>query len=156
MIWRRVLALGVAALLGALIAPSAAMAVSRGVYKGGSKKAARHMDISLKVLRGARKANWRIDVYGPCNEGDTLSRSVGPDVGNDPPDPYLHLKDGAFSLRWHNTSPYSGLHYSYVLIGHAVSGGFVGTFHYWEHEGAYRCNSHELHWRAHRTDTTFP
>lgn len=139
-----------------LLAAAVALAARSGVYKGGSRPANRHMDIAIQILGGGKRANWRIDVYGPCTEHERLGRTVGTDAGSTPPDPQLRIKAGRFSLKRRATSPYSGLHYAYVLVGHTASGGFSGTFHYEEHQGAYRCDSKVLHWRAHHTNASFP
>jgi hypothetical protein len=50
----------------------------------------------------------------------------------------------------------NGLHYGDTLAGHSVAGGFAGTFRYTESQGAYSCDSQLLHWRARRSETTFP
>jgi hypothetical protein len=128
-----------------------------GVYAGGSPKAMRYMDITIQVLAGGHSANWRVDVFGPCTEDDHLGRTVGTDAGNTPPDRRLRITDGHFTLHKLATSPYSGLTYTYRLTGHAVRGGFVGTFHYYEtdHRG-YSCNVPLLHWSARHTTGTFP
>ncbi len=84
------------------------------------------MDISFQLVDAGRKANWRVDVFGPCTENDRLSRTVGTDAGNTPPNPRLNLHAGRFSLHQHPTSPISGVSYSYTLLGH----GFAGTFRY--------------------------
>ncbi len=142
----------------ALVLVGAASAfAATGVFAGGSPKATRHMDIAIQVLANGRRANWRIDVFGPCTEDDQLSRTVGTDAGNTPPDRPLRIRDGRFSLSKNATSPYSGLTYRYRLTGHAVRGGFVGTFHYYEtdHRG-YHCDVPLLHWSARHTTTTFP
>jgi hypothetical protein len=142
-------------LLAAL--PTVALGVSRGVYRGASKGGSHHMDIAIQVLRGARQANWRIDVFAPCTEHEQLGRTVGTDAGNTPPDPRLQIKAGRFTLkRKPVTNTLSGLTYSYVLTGRSVRGGFAGTFHYAEHKGAYRCDSTVLHWRVHLTGGSFP
>jgi hypothetical protein len=114
------------------------------------------MDIAIQVLSAGRRGNWRIDVYGPCTENERLGRTVGTDAGSTPPDPQLRIKAGRFTLQRQATNPNAGLSYSYVLAGHAVHGGFTGTFQYTEHEGSYRCDSTLLRWRAHRTTATFP
>ena len=139
--------LGVTVLL--LFAVTAgALAAGGHVYAGGSRKADRYMDIELQVLAGGRRANWRIDVYGPCTENLRLGRTVGTDAGNTPQDPQLRISRGRFALNWHAHSTLSNLTYSYQLDGHAVADGYAGTFHYHESEGtAYRCDSHLLHWR---------
>jgi hypothetical protein len=146
------------ALLGTLsVTAAVAMAVTPGVYKGGSRTPAnRYMDIQLQVLRGSRRANWRIDVSGPCTENERLGRTVGTDAGSSPPDPRLKISNGRFLLRKHAIDTLDGLHYGYTLAGHAVAGGFAGTFRYTESQGAYNCDSLLLHWRARRSDTTFP
>ena len=148
---------GIALALTLLLASAAtAWAIYRGVYTGGSKPGNRHMDIALQILKGGHRANWRIDVYGPCTEHEQLSRTVGTDAGNSPPDPQLRIHAGHFRLRRRATNPNNGLKFSYLLVGRAVRGGFTGTFHYEEHQGAYRCNSKLLHWRAHRSQSSFP
>ncbi|HTT27906.1 MAG TPA: hypothetical protein VMG37_05820 [Solirubrobacteraceae bacterium] len=140
-----------------LIATAGASAAGGPVYAGGSPKANRYMDIEIQVLAGGRRANWRIDVYGPCTENERLGRTVGTDAGNTPSDPRLRINSGRFTLEWHAHSSLSNLTYSYQLAGHAVAGGFAGTFHYHESEGAaYHCDSHLLHWRAHRRPGGFP
>lgn len=107
------------------------------------------MDITIQVLTGGRSANWRVDVFGPCTENEQLGRTVGTDAGNTPPDRRIRIRAGRFTLTKHATSPLSGLTYSYRLIGHAVHGGFAGTFHYQEtdHHG-YSCDVPLLHWSA--------
>ncbi len=153
------LAVGAATLVAALSAVSvSALAAGGPVYAGGSPKATRHMDIEIQVAPGGRRANWRIDVFGPCTENEQLGRTVGTDAGNTPPDPQLRISDGRFVLKHHAHSSLSNLTYSYQLSGHAVPGGFAGTFHYHESESgtAYRCDSHLLHWRAHRRAGGFP
>jgi hypothetical protein len=115
------------------------------------------MDITIQVLRGSRRAKWRVDVFGPCTEHLRLGRTVGTDAGNIPQDPRLHLRGGRFVLNWHGYASLHPLWYSYTLVGHAVPGGFAGTFHYREsdHHG-YRCDSRLLHWSARRTQRSFP
>jgi hypothetical protein len=143
----------------AMLTGSAGAVISGShVYAGGSRKAARYMDIELQVLAGGSRANWRLDVYGPCTEHERLGRSIGTDVGNTPPDPQLRIHHGRFSLRrrGHSINGLPPLTYSYQLAGHAIRGGFAGTLHYHEGHGAYQCDSHILHWRAHRTRGTFP
>ena len=127
------------------------------MYAGGSRRANRHMDITIQVLPGGRRANWRVDVFGPCTEHLRLGRTVGTDAGNTPQDPRLRLAGGAFALNWHAYASLHPLWYSYSLVGHATPGGFVGTFHYREsdHRG-YRCDSRLLHWSARRTSRSFP
>jgi hypothetical protein len=140
-----------------LVANMTALAAGSPVYAGGSRKANRYMDIELHVVTGGHRANWRIDVYGPCTEYEHLGRTVGTDAGNTPQDPQLRISRGRFALNWHAHSSLSNLTYSYQLAGHAVAGGYVGTFHYHESEGpAYRCDSHLLHWSAHRRPGGFP
>jgi hypothetical protein len=113
-------------------------------------------DIEIQVS-GGRRVNWRIDVFGPCTENLRLGRTVGTDAGNTPQDPQLRISRGRFALSWHAHSSLSDLTYSYQLAGHAVGSGYVGTFHYHESEGpAYRCDSHLLHWSAHRRPGGFP
>ncbi len=46
-----------------------ALAAGSPVYAGGSRKANRYMDIEIQVLSRGHRANWRIDVYGPCTVG---------------------------------------------------------------------------------------
>jgi hypothetical protein len=127
------------------------------VYAGASRRANRHMDITIQVLAGEKRANWRVDVFGPCTEHLRLGRTVGTDAGNTPQDPQLRLTGGHFTLNWHAYASLHPLWYSYSLTGHAVRGGFVGTFRYREsdHHG-YRCDSGQLDWRAHRTGGSFP
>jgi hypothetical protein len=153
---RRATAIILATVVLTLVGASAALGAA-GVYAGDSPKATRHMDITIQVLSGGRRANWRIDVFGPCTEDDQLSRTVGTDAGNTPPDRPLRLRDGRFALSKHATSPVSGLTYTYRLTGHAVRGGFVGTFHYHEtdHRG-YSCDVPLLHWSARHTTGPFP
>ncbi|MBV9605150.1 MAG: hypothetical protein JO027_08585 [Solirubrobacterales bacterium] len=141
----------------AIAAAGAAAAVAPGVYAGRSPRAVRHMDIELQVLPGDRRANWRVDVFGPCTEHLTMGRTVGTDAGNTPQDPRLRLSGGRFTLNWHAYASLHPLWYSYTLTGHAVAGGFTGTFHYREsdHHG-YLCDSHLLHWSARRTSGSFP
>jgi hypothetical protein len=140
-----------------LVVSMSALAAGSSVYAGRSRKANRYMDIELQVLPGGRRANWRIDVFGPCTENLRLGRTVGTDAGNTPQDPRLHISRGRFALNWHAHSSLSNLTYSYQLAGHAVAGGYAGTFHYHESEGsAYRCDSHLLHWSAHRRSGGFP
>ena len=140
-----------------LVASISALAAGSPVYAGGSRKANRYMDIEIQVLSGGRRANWRIDVFGPCTENLRLGRTVGTDAGNTPQDPQLRISRGRFALSWHAHSSLSDLTYSYQLAGHAVGSGYVGTFHYHESEGpAYRCDSHLLHWSAHRRSGGFP
>ena len=141
-----------------LVVSMTALAAGSPVYAGGSRKANRYMDIELQVLPGGHRANWRIDVYGPCTENLHLGRTVGTDAGNTPQDPQLRINRGRFALNWHAHSSLSNLTYSYQLAGHAVAGGYVGTFHYHESEPgtAYRCDSHLLHWSAHPRAGGFP
>jgi hypothetical protein len=74
------------------VATAGALATAGGrVYAGGSRKANRFMDIELQVLAGGRRANWRIDVYGPCTGNLRLGRTVGTDAGNTPSDPRLRI-----------------------------------------------------------------
>jgi hypothetical protein len=113
------------------VATAGALATAGGrVYAGGSRKANRFMDIDLQVLAGDRRANWRIDVYGPCTGNLRLGRTVGTDAGNTPSDPRLRISARRFTLKWHAHSSLSNLTYSYQLAGHAVAGGYAGTFHY--------------------------
>lgn len=153
---RRTTAIVLASVLFTVASATVAFA-SASVYAGGSPKATRYMDITIQVLSSGRSANWRIDVFGPCTEDDQLSRTVGTDAGNTPPDRRLRLRGGRFTLSKHATSPLSGLTYSYRLTGRAVHGGFVGTFHYYEtdHRG-YHCDVPLLHWSARHTAGTFP
>ena len=72
--------------------------------------------------------------YGPCTEYEHLGRTVGTDAGNTPQDPQLRISGGRFALNWHAHSSLSNLTYSFQLAGHAVAGGYVGTFHYHESE----------------------
>ena len=88
------------------------------------------MDIEIQVLSAGRRANWRIDVFGPCTENLRLGRTVGTDAGNTPQDPQLRISGGRFALNWHAHSSLSNLTYGYQLAGHAVADGYVGTFHY--------------------------
>lgn len=154
MVHARISAFGVAAVLGVM--PAVALAVTSGVYDGASRPGNRHMDIAIQVTDGGRRANWRIDVYGPCTENERLGRTVGTDAGSTPPDPRLRITSGRFTLTRRATNPNTGLQYSYVLTGRSARGGFAGTFHYTEHQGAYRCDSTVLRWSAHRTKATFP
>ena len=101
-------AIGLSA-LGLLIATAGALAAGDGVYAGGSPKANRYMDIELQVLPGDRRANWRIDVYGPCTEYERLGRTVGTDAGDTPTDPQLRISGGRFTLRWHAHNSLSNL-----------------------------------------------
>lgn len=151
---KRLIALVVTVLAGA--SAGTALAAS-GVYSGGSPKRTRYMDITIQVLAGGHRANWRVDVFGPCTENEQLGRTVGTDAGNTPPDRRLEVHDGRFTLTKHATSPYSGLTYSYRLTGHATANGYVGTFHYHEtnHQG-YSCDVPLLHWSARHTTGTFP
>ena len=73
------------------------------------------MDIEIQVVPGGRRANWRIDVFGPCTENEQLGRTVGTDAGNTPPDPQLRISDGRFVLKHHAHSSLSNLTYSYQL-----------------------------------------
>jgi hypothetical protein len=146
-----------AVLAVALASAGVAIAAAR-VYSGGTPKANRYMDISFQLVDAGRKANWRVDVFGPCTENDRLSRTVGTDAGNTPPNPQLHVHAGRFSLRQHATSPISGISYTYKLVGHAVANGFQGTFQYFEtsvRDRRYRCNVPLLHWKAHRSTESF-
>jgi hypothetical protein len=155
----RRICLGVAVLgVVLLVASMSALAAGSPVYAGGSRKASRYMDIELQVVHSGRRANWRIDVFAPCTEDLHLGRTVGTDAGNTPQDPRLGISDGHFALNWHAHSTISNLTYSYQLAGHAVAGGYVGTFHYHESEPGtgYRCDSHLLHWSAHRRAGGFP
>ncbi len=139
-----------------LVVSMSALAAGSPVYAGGSRKANRYMDIEPQVLSGGHRADWRIDVFGPCTENLRLGRTVGTDAGNTPQDPQLRISRVRFALNWQAHSSLSNLAYSYQLAGHAV-GGYVGTFHYHESEGAaYRCDSHLLHWSAHRRSGGFP
>ena len=143
----------VCALSGVVVARAASP-----VYSGGSPKGVRHMDIMLGLVDGGRKADWRVDVFGPCTENDSLGRTVGTDAGNTPPNPPLVLHAERFVLRQHATSSISGLSYRYELTGHAVRGGFAGTFRYYEksvRDPRYHCNVPLLHWRARRTAESF-
>lgn len=153
----RALGIGAATLLSVLSTVTvSALAAGSRVYTGGSRKANRYMDIQLQVLPGGTRANWRIDVFGPCTEHERLARTIGTDAGATPPDPRLQINDGRFVLHRHARDPLSNLNFTYTLTGHAVPGGFVGTLHYAESNGPYRCDSHLLHWRAHRTSASFP
>jgi hypothetical protein len=96
------------------------------VYDGGSRKANRYMDIELQVLPSGHRANWRIDVFGPCTENERLGRTVGTDAGNTPPDPQLRISGGRFVLGHHAHNMLSNLTYAYQLSGYAVPGGFAG------------------------------
>src|ERR1700733_7417762 len=104
-----------------LVVSMSALAASSPVYAGGSRKANRYMDIELQVLPGGRRANWRIDVFGPCTENERLGRTVGTDAGNTPQDPRVRISRGRFALNWHAHSSLSNLTYSYQLAGHAVA-----------------------------------
>jgi hypothetical protein len=140
-----------------LVVSMSALAAGSPVYAGGSRKANRYMDIEIQVLPRGHRANWRIDVFGPCTENLRLGRTVGTDAGNTPQDPQLRISGGRFTLNWQAHSSLSELTYSYQLAGNAVAGGYVGTFRYHESEGpAYRCDSHPLHWSAHRRSGGFP
>jgi hypothetical protein len=144
--------------IGLLVGTAGAAAAGGPVYAGGSPKADRYMDIEIQVLAGGRRANWRIDVYGPCTEHESLGRTVGTDAGGTPPDPQLRISGGRFALSRHGHNLLNtNFTWSYQLAGHAVPGGFAGTFHYHESQPpAYRCDSHVLHWHAHRRPGGFP
>src|ERR1700733_1252904 len=153
---RRATAMILATIVLTALGAGTALAAS-GVYSGGSPKRTRYMDITIQVLAGGHRANWRVDVFGPCTENEQLGRTVGTDAGNTPPDRRLGIRDGRFTLTKHATSPFSGLTYTYRLSGHTTAGGFVGTFHYYEtdHRG-YSCDVPLLHWSARHTTGTFP
>jgi hypothetical protein len=139
----------------ALLVTGVAVAVAPGIYAGGTPKAKRYMDIAIQVLRGDRRANWRIDVFGPCmHSDDQLDRTVGTDSGGG--DKQLRITSGRFTLSRHAYVKLDGLRYQYLLTGHAVGGGYAGTFRYREAEFGVRCDSTTLHWKAKRTRTTFP
>ncbi len=113
------------------------------------------MDIEIQVLRGGSRANWRIDVFGPCIRSDTqLDRTVGTDSGGG--DKQLEIRAGRFTLARRAYVKLDGLRYQYLLTGHATGDGFAGTFHYRETEFGVTCDSSTLHWSARRSGQTFP
>jgi hypothetical protein len=67
----------------------------------------------------------------------------------------LRLRQGRFRLRRAHTNQLSDIHYSYLLTGHRIRGGFAGTLNYVEIDGYHlpdrtKCASTLLHWTAHR------
>jgi hypothetical protein len=131
----------------------AAYGASR-VYAGGSRPANSQMDIALQLLRDGR-ANWRVDVTGPCSQpGYRLGRTVGTDSGDG--DRRLRIHDGRFRISRHASVTWDDLAYEYLLTGHRVRGGFAGTFHYSETEYGIACHSAWLHWRAKPSRLPFP
>lgn len=139
----------------ALVLAAAAAAVTPGVHAGRTPKAARYMDIAIQVLGGDKRANWRIDVFGPCiHSDDQLDRTVGTDSGGG--DKELQIRAGRFTLDRHAYVKLDGLRYQYLLTGHAVGDGFAGTFHYRETEFGVTCDSSILHWTAKRSGESFP
>jgi hypothetical protein len=59
----------------ALLAATAALGAVPGIYAGGSRPGDHQMDISIQVLRGGHRANWRVDLEGPCDAAHCL-RSI--------------------------------------------------------------------------------
>jgi len=110
---------------------TAALAATPGVYAGSTPMHhPRHMDIAIKVLHGGRRADWRVDVSAPCSVAEySMGITVGTDAGSIPPDPQIRFNHGRFVIARHGTSDI-GVHWSYTLSGHTVSGGFAGTVRY--------------------------
>jgi len=54
------------------------------------------MQISFMLARDGRRANWDVNVYGPCSDGSQLGRTIGTQV--QPPEPLLRIRDGRFAL----------------------------------------------------------
>jgi hypothetical protein len=158
---RRVRRVLIVTALVAATCVTAAFAAAPGVYAGSTPlHHPRHMDIAIKVLHGGRRADWRVDVYAPCSVSEySMGTTVGTDAGSVPPDPQIRFNRGSFVISRHGTSDI-GVHWSYILMGHAVSGGFAGTVRYtqsWVQAGQHiRCDSGTLAWKARRTRQTFP
>jgi hypothetical protein len=129
-----------------------ALASAGTAYTGGSPKATHEMQIYL-YLRPHHRAEWRVDIEGPCSKGSKMGRSIGTDVSIR--EPVLHLRHGRFMLHRSNTVETTGIHYRYMLRGHRIGAGFAGTLRYVEQDGIYSpnaetCDSTLLHWTAHR------
>jgi hypothetical protein len=136
------------------LALSGGVAFSSGgvTYTGGSPKASHVMQIYL-YLQPDHRAQWDIDIRGPCSQGSELGRAIG--TGTSVHEPLLHLRLGRFRLQRSNTVQTTDIHYSYTLTGKRVTGGFAGTLRYVEHVGIGlpnpgTCDSTLLHWTARR------
>ncbi len=137
----------------------AAAGVARGVYTGVAHRGGHQMDIALQVLAGARSTKWRINVIGSCSQpGIVLGVSLG--TGTQPGVRPLRIRSGRFIVSHRGTIPNHPDTYRYALVGHAVRGGFAGTFRYVEVSSytnpATVCDSSLLHWRVHPSSQPFP
>jgi len=129
-------------------------AVARSVYAGEvGSNATTGMTIMLQLVRGGRSAKWDLSVDGPCNEPD-IRFGYGIESGQGGT-PLLDIRDGRFSITKHGRMGHSAHIYAYRLTGHAVPGGFVGTFHWFDQLESIRCNSKLFHWHASPTRKPF-
>ena len=166
---RRTLRLALAAtLLTAVSAASAgvAAAMAPGVYTGKTPyRHGRSMDIWLQLLPGGRAAKWRVDVDGPCSRRPyAFGWSIG--IGTGPGYHLLRVTAGHFAISKHGVIPKQDPRilgqdaYHYSLTGHAVRGGFAGTFHWHDRSTITQppttCDSRVLHWHAKKIQGSFP
>lgn len=138
----------------ALLATAAAPAIASGpagVYAGSSPPAARSMKIALDVLRGGSRAKWDVGVAAPCWTDVGISNELGTDQA-----PYrpLRIHNGRFRQSQHFAF---GNPSNYTLAGHAVPGGFVGTFVFrvFVSYANRWCTTTVLHWKARHSSKPF-
>lgn len=151
---RRIAAVG-SVIVAGVIAGAASSAVARsgsGVYVGSSRPGPRFMKIALDVSRTGAAARWDVIVQAPCWSDVMISNELGTDQGPFHP---LRIHAGAFRQSAHR-SP-GGETFSYSLAGHAVPGGFAGTFvlHVLDASAGRWCSTTTLHWRARRSSRPF-
>lgn len=148
-----------AVLVASLAVPGAMAGILRGVYAGNARWGHYQMDISLQTLRGGRSVNWNVDVSGPCSRpGIGMGRSVGNYAGSGLGP--LRLRAGRFAITRRGSIPGHPDIYSYALVGHAIAGGYAGTFRYGETSNytdpSTVCDSPLMHWRARPSKRPFP